>query len=246
MATKPLKNHPGMWLRADAADAINDLEDKYGVIRINRAGATEADQQKIIDAWDRGDRDGLFPPARPAKASNHVKDGGIAVDVYNYNDDRAKLNEFGFQWYGKSDPVHYTFIGRPGGSQSGPIGWVTVNRSVEDIQRTVGAKVDGVYGPDTTAKVKVAQAAKGLTADGIWGPKTDAAYFPASGRPSSKAHWELSYADIQAALNRHGYNLKVDNVWGPLSSNALADFQRKNGLKVDRIVGAATWDKLNR
>jgi peptidoglycan hydrolase-like protein with peptidoglycan-binding domain len=117
---------------------------------------------------------------------------------------------------------------------------------VEDIQRTVGAKVDGIYGPDTTAKVKSAQSSKGLTPDGIWGPKTDAAFFPAAGKPSSKAHWELTYADIQAALVRHGYNLKIDNVWGPLSSNALADFQRKNGLKVDRIVGAQTWEKLNR
>ncbi|HEY9310235.1 MAG TPA: peptidoglycan-binding protein [Microbacterium sp.] len=241
MTTKALKNHPGMWLRADAADAINALEDKYGVIKINRAGVTEAQQQEIIDKWDRGERAGLYAPARPASSSNHVKSGGIAVDVYNYTSDRAKLKEFGFEWYGATDPVHYTFAGR--GDTS--VGRVTVNRSVEDIQRKVGAAVDGKYGPETTAKVKAAQAGAGLVADGIWGPNTDAVFFPPA-RPSSKSAGELTYADIQVALNRHGYGLAVDNRWGPKSSAALADFQSKNGLTVDRLVGPLTWDKLNR
>ena len=237
-----LKNHPGMWMRDDAAAAINALEDKYGVIRINRAGQTEAQQQKIIDRWDRGDRAGLFAPARPASSSNHVKGGGIAVDVYNYTSDRAKLNEFGFKWYGPTDPVHYTFTGWSGNSG---IGRVTVNRSIADVQRKVGANPDGIYGKDTTAKVKAAQASAGLTPDGIWGPNTDAVFFPV-GKPLNKAVGQLTYADIQWLLNRHGYGLAVDNQWGKLSSNALADFQRRNGLTVDRIVGPATYAKLNR
>lgn len=241
MTTKALKNHPGMWLRDDAADAINALEDKYGVIKINRAGVTEAQQQEVIDKWDRGERAGLFAPARPASTSGHVKNGGEAVDVYNYTSDRAKLVEFGFEWYGPSDPVHYTFKGR--GDTS--VGRVTVNRSVSAIQELVGAKVDGKYGPETTAKVRAWQAPRGLVADGIWGPNSDALGFPPA-RPSSKSAGELTYADIQAALNRHGYGLVVDGDWGPRSSGALADFQKRNGLTVDRIVGPLTWDKLNR
>ena len=233
-----LKNHPGMWLRNDAADAINALEDKYGVIKINSAGRTEAEQQHLIDLWDSGHRSGLYAPARPASTSNHVRDGGIAVDVYNYTSDRAKLNEFGFEWYGPTDPVHYTFKGRPDTN----IGRVTVNRSVEDVQRVVGAAVDGKYGPDTTAKVKAWQAARGLVADGIWGPKSDEAAF---GSRSTKTAGELTYADIQAALNRHGYGLAVDGIWGPRSKAALADFQARHGLTVDRIVGPLTWAKLN-
>lgn len=111
-----LKNHPGMWMRDDAAAAIDALEDKYGVIRINRAGQTEAQQQSMIDKWDRGDRAGMFEPKRPARLSTHVINGGEAVDVYNYTDDRAKLEEFGFEWYGPKDPVHYTFTGWAGGA----------------------------------------------------------------------------------------------------------------------------------
>ncbi|HEY0832670.1 MAG TPA: peptidoglycan-binding domain-containing protein [Azospirillum sp.] len=45
---------------------------------------------------------------------------------------------------------------------------------VRRVQRVVGVKVDGVYGPGTTAAVKRWQAAHGLVADGVVGPKTAA------------------------------------------------------------------------
>lgn len=238
-----LKNHPGMWLRDDAAAAINALEDKYGVIRINSAGRTEREQQELIDRWNRGDRAGLYKPAMPASTSPHVRDGGIAVDVYNYTSDRAKLNEFGFSWYGPGDPVHYNFTGWNPDTR----GFIPA-RDTRDVQRIVGAEQDGIYGPDTTAKVAAKQRALGVADDGLWGPATEAAYVASQapqGRPSSKSPGELSYADIQEALNRKGYGLAVDNVWGPKSSAALADFQARNGLVVDRLVGPATWAKLN-
>lgn len=257
-----LKNHPGMWLRDDAAAAINALEDKYGVIRINSAGRTEAEQQDLINRWDRGGAANrppyLYPPARPARASNHVADGGIAVDVYNYTSDRAKLNEFGFQWYGPSDVVHYNFTGWAGAMPA-------ANQLTKDRQNWLNSrgwnvKVDGIEGPATRQAYREYQAAlnrMGLNAgaeDGIWGPQTQqahdkhwhAVHNQSTGRPSSKNAGELNYADIQTALNRHGYGLAVDGIWGPKSSNALADFQRKNGLTVDRMVGPKTWDKLNR
>lgn len=111
--TVALKNHPGMWLDDAAGNAFNAMEDKYGPIVVNRAGVTVQQQQEEINRWDEGGPQNrppyLYPPARPAESSNHVK--GQSVDVYNFTDDRAKLNEFGFEWYGNADPVHYTFTG---------------------------------------------------------------------------------------------------------------------------------------
>ncbi|WNT44341.1 endolysin [Microbacterium phage Mabodamaca] len=221
-----------MWLRDDAAAAINALEDKYGVIRINSAGRTVAEQNDLIRRFDRGEP-GIYMPARPAETSSHVKNGGEAVDVFNYTSDRAKLEEFGFEWYGPKDKVHYTFRGR---KSSGAL-TVTVNRDVASIQRLVGSNPDGIYGPDTRAKVAAWQGRNGLVADGIWGPASDAKGFPAA--PSS-SYPRGSYKEYQAALNRFGYGLAVDGIWGPASSNALAHFQRSRGLVADRIVGPKT------
>ena len=136
-----LKNHPGMWLRDDAAAAINALEDKYGVITINSAGRTVAEQQDLIDRYDAGDPD-VFIPMRPPEESTHVKFGGIAVDVYNYTDDRAKLNEFGFEWFGPRDVVHYTFTGWAGSA------------ALEGNQRRAGSNgVRARRAPSTSAEV---------------------------------------------------------------------------------------------
>lgn len=40
-------------------------------------------------------------------------------------------------------------------------------------------------------------------------------------------------------------NLKADGIFGPLTEEAVRDFQRSNGLEVDGIVGANTLSKLN-
>lgn len=245
-----LKNHPGMWLRDDAAAAINALEDKYGKIRINSAGRTVEEQRKLIRDYDNG-VPGIFNPKRPPEASNHVANGGIAVDVYNYTSDRAKLNEFGFQWYGPSDPVHYTFTGWAGNNPK-------ANQLTKDRQSWLKSRgwnlaVDGIEGPITRQVYKEYQQAlkkmghyKGAI-DGIWGPATQAAHQKhyddvqaLNKRPSTPAKGPLTYADIQRGLNKFGYGLAVDNIWGRKSSNALADFQRKHGLAADRIVGPKT------
>ena len=255
MAT--LKNHPGYWLRDDAAAAFDAFEDKYGVHQVNSAGRTKAQQQDLINRWNRGGAANrppyLYQPASPASASPHVANGGIAVDLAAAGSVRDKLAEFGFVWFGSGDPVHYNFRGWSGASAPRP------NQITKDRQdwlnrsRNAGLAVDGLEGPKTKAAYKAYQQFLGVKADGIWGPNTQAAHqryydsrqAPAQ-RPSSKSAGEVNFADIQSALNRHGYRLAVDGIWGPKSSAALADFQARNGLKVDRIVGALTWDKLNR
>lgn len=50
---------------------------------------------------------------------------------------------------------------------------------------------------------------------------------------------------IQTALNAHGYSLDVDGIQGPLTNAAIRDYQSKNGLTVDGIVGPNTWASLN-
>lgn len=49
---------------------------------------------------------------------------------------------------------------------------------------------------------------------------------------------------LQELLNGFGYGLNVDGDFGKLTENAVRDFQSKNGLEVDGIVGKNTWTNL--
>ena len=49
---------------------------------------------------------------------------------------------------------------------------------------------------------------------------------------------------LQELLNQNGYSLDVDGKFGPKTQAAVKDYQTKNNLKVDGIVGTNTWGAL--
>lgn len=50
--------------------------------------------------------------------------------------------------------------------------------------------------------------------------------------------------ELQTALNSAGYSLDVDGSFGSKTQAAVKDYQKKNGLQVDGIVGKNTWGSL--
>lgn len=50
--------------------------------------------------------------------------------------------------------------------------------------------------------------------------------------------------ELQEALNRHGYGLDVDGVFGDKTRAAVRSYQQRNGLKLDGIAGDETWGSL--
>src|SRR5206468_6603194 len=50
---------------------------------------------------------------------------------------------------------------------------------------------------------------------------------------------------LQQALNRHGFSLLADGVFGPETDSAVRRFQREQGLLDDGIVGPLTWAALD-
>ena len=50
---------------------------------------------------------------------------------------------------------------------------------------------------------------------------------------------------IQQALITAGYDLGVDGIFGPVTDQAVRDFQEENGLTIDGVVGPQTWAKLS-
>jgi peptidoglycan hydrolase-like protein with peptidoglycan-binding domain len=49
---------------------------------------------------------------------------------------------------------------------------------------------------------------------------------------------------VQEALSQKGYSLTPDGVYGPKTETYVKDFQQKNGMHVDGVVGPALKKKL--
>ena len=52
--------------------------------------------------------------------------------------------------------------------------------------------------------------------------------------------------ELQKLLNQNGYNLDEDGAFGAKTQAAVKDYQQKNGLSVDGIVGSNTWGALTK
>lgn len=51
---------------------------------------------------------------------------------------------------------------------------------------------------------------------------------------------------LQQSLNAKGINIAVDGIFGSATRAAVVQFQQRNGLAVDGIVGPKTWQALRR
>ena len=49
---------------------------------------------------------------------------------------------------------------------------------------------------------------------------------------------------LQQRLNLVSFSLKIDGIFGMRTEAAVKEFQKKNGLVVDGIVGPQTWSTL--
>lgn len=107
---------------------------------------------------------------------------------------------------------------------------------------------DNIYGNETKrALVKGLQTElnkqynRGLAVDGIFGANT----YNACINVRKGAEGNITYL-IQAMLICHSFNINADGIFGTATETAVKEFQKRNGLSQDGIVGKNTFNKLFR
>ena len=126
--------------------------------------------------------------------------------------------------------------------------------NVAGIQSTLNDRyglniaVDNIYGNETRrALVKALQTElnkqyhRDLAVDGIFGANT----YNACINVRKGAEGNITYL-IQAMLVCHSFDIDADGIFGNATENAVKEFQSRNGLSVDGIVGKNTFNKLFR
>ena len=108
--------------------------------------------------------------------------------------------------------------------------------------------VDNIYGNETKkALVKCLQTelnkqfGSKLAVDGIFGTNT----YNACINVRKGAEGNITYL-IQAMLICHSFDIDADGIFGNATENAVREFQKRNGLSQDGIVGKNTFNKLFR
>jgi hypothetical protein len=128
--------------------------------------------------------------------------------------------------------------------------WPTVRRgntgaNVSTIQHLLtfhgfSTTVDGVFGSNTETRVREFESSRGLTVDGV----VDASTWPSLVVTIRRSDTGSAVRAGQLQLNRYGYALSVDGVFGPATEASVRDFQRQNGLTIDGVVGVNAWRTL--
>lgn len=160
---------------------------------------------------------------------------------------------------GPIDPRLAMGLGRGGGTQSVPIILPTANQgtvgaewhapddlstaTVRALQKAVGAKADGIMGPNTA---KATQEWLGVAVDGWWGRKTVSALQRRVGAPVDGIWGPKTAAHLRRYLDRDadgGDDLAVDGILG---ANTVRALQRWVGASVDGVMGPQTRRRLQR
>jgi hypothetical protein len=224
-----LSLHPGLWLNDEADASLERFEADKGRISLNSAGRSVMEQKNLIWRWNSGGKYNrppyLYQPADPPETSEHVKNGGQAIDTSEYIRLASQGDEYGWiQTHPTSDPVHFEYVKSrdrhlPGAPVVTPpvstlpagLRWYGIQEMLKDNDGYRG-KIDNDPGVQTISAFQRFLNRSGYNAgeqDGIWGPDT-------------------GHAAQRWLGARWGYTGKIDNDYGPGTRAAWARAENAN------------------
>jgi spore cortex-lytic enzyme len=128
---------------------------------------------------------------------------------------------------------------------AGTLSWGSYGEEVKIVQTKLKnwgyyeGQIDGVFGKKTYQAIVKFQRKNRLIVDGKVGSQTRRAL----GMPqkTTTGQYNETVKISQKKLKQWGYYIgAVDGIYGPYTYEAVIKFQRKNGLKVDGIIGSDT------
>lgn len=221
---------PSVWplLQPSARWALSRAIRDRGIPMEVNSGYRTIAQQLILYNHYRNGRCGIPLAARPPR-SNHQS--GLAIDINDFYGWRPYLQRYGWRWLGPSDPVHFDYVG-----------WGTrdIRRiSVLAFQRlwnrnNISDRIaeDGLYGWQTESRLQRSY----IHGFAVAPPNSIFRVL----RLSNPYMQGQDVRIVQQALANQGYSITVDGVYGPGSQAVVKQFQQRNGLYVDGIVGPNT------
>ena len=136
----------------------------------------------------------------------------------------------------------------PQSQKNVPKGNVARIQAILNDKYGLSIAVDNIYGNETKkALVKGLQTelnkqfGSKLAVDGIFGANTYNACINVRKGAEGNITWL-----IQSMLICHSFNIDADGIFGPATEIAVREFQKRNGLSADGIVGKNTFNKLFR
>lgn len=120
-------------------------------------------------------------------------------------------------------------------------------RLVQEALVEAGAPldVDSIFGPSTEQAVQWFQRLNGLPVDGVVAAATRSQLLQRSLYLTEPYLFGEDVKTLQSALNRQGFDLTADGVFGLETRDAIEAFQRRTGLLVDGVVGNHSRRILN-
>lgn len=195
-----------------------------GRLSINSAYRTVA-QQYLLRAWVGSC--GITAAALPGK-SNH--ENGLALDIKNFASWRDDLEAHHWKWLGPSDKVHFSYTGPGVRSDLGTLGIKAFQQLWNRHNPDDRIEVDGQFGPQTQRRLEKS---------------------PAEGFESLRPLFIVNplmegndVLNLQRALVAAGFASKESGVYEESTKKAVMEFQERQGLAVDGVVGPSTYRAL--
>ena len=223
---------------------VGQVDDRFGYLTYQAVQAFQKNNGLKVDGivgpdtWAK-----LFGASPvPAPSGGPSASPGLPQPIrLQYNDTGAQVGQLQTRLFE---------LGYYKGAIDSGFGYATYE-AVRAFQKNNGLTVDGIVGPDTWTKLFRADAVPTGTVVPSGSPKPSPA--PAPTPDHSSAGFRLKYEDkspqvgqLQSRLAALGYMAAsgVDNYFGFGTYEAVRAFQKVNGLKVDGVVGPATWKAL--